>query len=100
MYERLIGKPSTDLDRADHGDHFHVYYGSNGSQLRGVVTAGSKLVNTSYLCPEVTKSLYLAMKSLLKGRNINPCTSLLFTVKLGLSHILINSISWAKLNNF
>ena len=49
----------------------------------GKVTAGSNLVNTSYLCPKVTKSLYLAMKSLLKGKNINPCTSLLFTVKLG-----------------
>ena len=71
MYELLISKRSTDLNRADHGDHFHVYYGSNGSQLRGVVTAGSKLVNTSYLRPEATKSLYLAMKGVLKGRNIN-----------------------------
>ena len=35
MYERLIGKPSTDLDRADHGDHFHGHKCNNGSELRG-----------------------------------------------------------------
>ena len=34
MYELLISEPSTDLNRADHGDHFHVYNPSNGSQLR------------------------------------------------------------------
>ena len=34
MYELLIGKRSTELNRADHGDHFHVYNPSNGSQLR------------------------------------------------------------------
>ena len=40
----------------------------------------SNLTNTSYLCPEVTKSLYLAAEGILKSKNINPCTSLLIFV--------------------
>ena len=36
-YELSISKPSTELNRGDHGDHFHVYKCNNGVQLHEIV---------------------------------------------------------------
>ena len=41
-YELRISLRSTALNRADHGDHFHVYICSNGSELREKSQRGVK----------------------------------------------------------
>ena len=75
-YELSISKPSTELNRGDHGDHFHVYKCNNGVQLHEIVRNWSQrgvIWETHLICaPKSPIAFILPWKAFSKTKTSIP----------------------------